>query len=567
MPRAQPKSSPLDDRARRIARAIVKGRPPPLGGDLEEYCARSPHEVFAAFAGAARHMPPAGKNEALALGFLFLLQRMLEHLRYRTDRGYDDAAKLIADFQADVVVRVEAGEVDERMLAFVGGALHQSKIPASPVLTAASARYSEKYATDRGADQDEGGPLPVGIREALGGVLEDCGGDPFTVVGSLIESGHAAPVETRGAVASALALAGIPAARSAAVLFLLDPDSAVRRAVAGVLDEVASALTPTDVRRLIAVRNWRPEGERTEVDAVIRKARAAGIACAPWEAGSIDTIVATAIDGSMTQGFLLVSSAGRKKRLSSVLTKGGIADAWSGGLEPRRGIEATLAGARVESPMISVSRVYLDHAAAHHLALTTEKGEVPPPGLLQVAETIGGAGWQPERMDFSSALSGLIAEVPAAMREPAALASVLSQSGELADIEAAEQSWFEDDPEVAQAVAGARGSSRAKLASYLLQAVIARRRGRWAEIVLRTALWMREAPPEDDLCWRDLALVAQALTDGWDMTEIGLMREVALRTIAMHRSAEPTLSERDRAEIRRALSELPAAAVTGGARR
>src|SRR5258707_11734981 len=155
MTRAQPKSSPkpkssaTDDYARRIARAIAKGRPPPFSADLDEYCERSPRQISAAFAGAARHMPPAGKDEALAIGYLFLLQRLLEHLRYRTDRGYEDAARLIADFQADVVARVDAGDVDGSMLAFVGGALHQSKIPASPELAAASAKYP--------VDENEGG--------------------------------------------------------------------------------------------------------------------------------------------------------------------------------------------------------------------------------------------------------------------------------------------------------------------------------------------------------------------------------------------------------------------------
>jgi hypothetical protein len=61
------------------------------------------------------------------MGYLFLLQRLLEHLRYRADRGYADASQLIADFQADVVAQVEAGNVDGGMPAFVGGALHQSK--------------------------------------------------------------------------------------------------------------------------------------------------------------------------------------------------------------------------------------------------------------------------------------------------------------------------------------------------------------------------------------------------------------------------------------------------------
>src|SRR5882724_1356709 len=126
MTRAQTKSSPTDHYARQIARAVSKGRPPPFSVELDEYCDSSPHEVFAAFAGVARHMPPDGKDEALAVGYLFLLQRLLEHLRYRTDRGYADAAKLIADFQADVVVQVDAGNVDALMLVFVGEALQQS---------------------------------------------------------------------------------------------------------------------------------------------------------------------------------------------------------------------------------------------------------------------------------------------------------------------------------------------------------------------------------------------------------------------------------------------------------
>jgi hypothetical protein len=530
MSRAQPKSSPTDEHARRIAQAIAKGRPPPFNDAFDRYCESSPREIFAAFTGAARHMPPAGKDEPLAIGYLFLLQRLLEHLRYRTDRGYADANQLITDFQADVVAQVKTGIVDERMLAFVAGALHQSKIPASPELAAASAK--------RLADRDEDGPLPADVHAALAGILEACDGDPFLAVGSLIESGHAMPTETRSALAVGLALAGVPEARGAAVLFLLDPNSTVRRAVAGALAQVAASLTPTEVRRLIAMRNWRPENERAEVDAVIRKARAAGIDCAPWEAGSIEAIVATTVDGATAQGFLLISPVGRKKRISSVLIKGGIADAWSGEPESRRQIEMSLAAAAgMDTPTLAVSRSYLDRIVAHELALSIEKREAPPFGLLQVAETIGGADWQPARMALGETLAGLIAEVPKAMCEPAALASVLRKSNELAELEAVAQSWFEDDPQVAQAVERARGRDRAKLATYLLQSVIARHRDRWADIILRTALWMREAPEAADLCWRELAIVAKALADGQDMAEIGLMRDIALRTIAVHGNA------------------------------
>jgi hypothetical protein len=198
--RALPKSSPTDEYAKKIAQAIAKGRPPPFSEAFDRYCESSPGEIFAAFTGAARHMPPAGKDEPLAVGYLFVLQRLLEHLRYRVDRGYDDAAKLIADFQADVVAQVGTGKVDGRMLALVGGALHQSKIPAAPEFAAASAQHA--------VDRNEDAPLPTDIRAALAGIVEACDGDPFLAVGALTENSHALPAEARGALAGALAVAG-----------------------------------------------------------------------------------------------------------------------------------------------------------------------------------------------------------------------------------------------------------------------------------------------------------------------------------------------------------------------
>jgi hypothetical protein len=530
MARPQPRYSPTDEHTRRIARAIAKGKPPPFGADLDRYCEDSPGEIFAAFTGAARHMPPAGKDEALALGYLFLLQRPLEFLRYRTDSGYAEAAKLIADFQTAVAARVESGDVDATMLAFVRGALHQAKILASPELAAATAKQA--------FDETQVGELPADVSAALGAILDASGGDPFLAAGSIIETGHTMPAEARGAMAGALADGGTSEVRGLAVLFLLDADSAVRRAVAQALARVAASLGPIDVRRLIAMRNWRPENERGEVDAIIRSARAAGIDCAQWEAGSIEEIFATAIDGSGSQAFLMISPARRKKRVSSVLTKGGIADAFVGEPESRRQIETDLAVAGMDAPMLAVSRSYLDRMMGHHLALTTEKGEAPPFGLLQVAEAIGGADWRPARMGFAETLAELMADIPNAMCEPAAVASLLRKSDKLAGLEGIAHCWFEDDPQAAQAAKQARGRNRAQVATYLLQSVIARRRDRWTEMFVRTAAWMREAPRDAGLCWRELAIVAKSLAEGRDMTEIALMRDIALRTIEVLRNID-----------------------------
>ena len=530
MARPQPKYSPTDEHARRIARAIAKGRPPPFSAELDRYCEASPGEIYTAFAGAARHMPPAGNHEALALGYLFLLQRLLEHLRYRTDSGYPEAAKLIADFQADVVVRAEAGDIDPTMLVFVGGALHQARIPASPELAAATAKHA--------FDENEVGELPADVSAALGAILDACGGDLFQAAASLSETGHAMPAEARAAMAAALPAGGTPAVRGLAVLFLLDADSAVRRVVAQALGLVAASLSPIDIRRLVAMRNWRPENERGEIDAIIRSARAAGIDCAQGEAGSAEAILASAIDGVAAQGFLMISPAGRKKRASSILTKGGIADAWSSEPESPRQIEASFAAAGMDAPMLAVSRSYLDRTIGHQLALTTENGGTPPFGLLQVAEAIGGADWRPARTVVADTLAELMSEVPKAMREPAAVASLLRKSDKLPGLAGIAHCWLEDDPQAAQMAKQARGRNRPQVATYLLQSVIARRRERWADIFLRTSAWMREAPEQDGLCWRELAIVAQALADGRDVTEIALMRDIALRTIEVLRNID-----------------------------
>lgn len=142
-------------------------------------------------------------------------------------------------------------------------------------------------------------------------------------------------------------------------------------------------------------------------------------------------------------------------------------------------------------------------------------------------------------MPFEKTLADLIAEVPKTMRQPAAVTSILRRSDELDDLERIVQSWFEDSPEVAQAIKRAPGSNHTKLATHLLQTVFARYRQKWADMALRTALWMHDASSGGDLCWPDLAIIAQALADGRDMTEIGLMHDIALRTVTAIGDARP----------------------------
>jgi hypothetical protein len=525
MAKARSKPAGIDEHARTIAKAFARGRFPQLTPEVEEFLETRPTDIFAASEGACRHLPPSGDDEALGFGYLFLLQMLLERLRYRADRGNTEAIELIAAFQAALVARAKAGEIDGTMLAYLGGAMQQAKIAASPELVALSADLDS---------EEEDALLPADVELAFDGLIDASGSDPFVLVGTFGEAAHVLPEEAKIALAGYLAADERPAARAAAVLFLLDPSAAVRRAAAVALAEVASLLSPVDLRRLIAMRNWRPEHERADVDTIIQKARAAGIACAIWDKNVPEMVQASPIDGSAAQLLRFISRAGRKKRMSSILTRNGIADAFCAAPQTRRELGQSVEAVGDDVVFLDVERSYIDRTVSHHLAQTVAHREVPPFGLLEVAETIGGADWQPTRIDFRKALDELLAELPADQRDPESIESALADSDVLIDLDEIEQSWFEDSSELREKVQSVSRRAREQFTTALLQGngAIAAHRNRWAELFVRTALWMRQAPDSDELCWPDLALVARAVLEGHDLTRIGLMRNIAERTVA-----------------------------------
>ncbi|HET6374606.1 MAG TPA: hypothetical protein VFF88_01020, partial [Methylocella sp.] len=251
---------------------------------------------------------------------------------------------------------------------------------------------------------------------------------------------------------------------------------------------------------------------------MIQGARAKGIACAPWPKIATETILASAVDGAGAQGFLLVTPEGKRKRLSSVvMLKLGVLDAWAGEPESKARIERALAEARHETSMVPVSRAYLDRRVRHELARGLALGKLPPPGLLQVAETIGGAHWPPELNDWEESLASLLTFIPPAMREPEAVQGVLAGSGDWACRCGIAESWYEDNEDAARLVAGTRRQKRKARLERVLKEVIAPQRAKWAGLFAETAHWLREAPDGAEPPWREFAILAHALKNGYDL--------------------------------------------------
>jgi hypothetical protein len=309
---------------------------------------------------------------------------------------------------------------------------------------------------------------------------------------------------------------------------LRDPDPTIRRAVMQALESDPASISPLSMRRLIATRNWHPPDERSRVDGIVRAARAKGIECASWPSGRVDAIMSSGIDGSGAQTILIVSPAGRRKCLSSILFKHGLRDAWTGEPQTERELAKMFSELAADVTVTAVSRTYLDRIVCHGIQLRLDGGECPPAGLLQLAEILGAANWQPERLDWREFLATLLAEVPPARLQPPAVAATLRDSDTWAALPGLADSWFEDDQGVARIV---RKSSRAALekqADNLLRTVIQGRRDKWAELFAWTALWLREGG--DDKPWQEFSVLADAIAKGHDLREIPVMQLIATHT-------------------------------------
>jgi hypothetical protein len=523
MSNAPLRSSRTKRYARRLAAGLVKNKVPAPTPDLDDYFEHFPEDVFVALEGFIELSAAGTANDNLAAGHLLLILGLLERIRYRCERGYDDAIRLVEKFQHTLADLSATGRIDGSTLSMVASVLHQAGVSASAELTEAVAQNAKEFVPLRSAPN---------LAALLDDLAKECGGDPFVAASMMAETGHAMPADGRALIAAEQVRSANPVIREGAVLLLLDPEPEVRRAAAAELQARITGLSPASVLRLITMRNWRAEAERPLVDAIVRAARAKGIACAAWPDGIAEAILASCIDGSGAQGFLILSPAGRRKRLSSVLLKNGVRDAWTGPPESRRGLQSALGQAAAETSMMPVSRGYFDRALRHHLHLGIAAGALPPAGLLQVAETIGGAHWQPERVDWRQALAALLAELPAALLEPQAVNTALDSSKTWADFDSISESWFEDDQDVARQVGAARGRQRTKALNYVLQSVLEHRREKWAEHFVSTALWLKEAPVGARLPWWNFAILARALSDGHDLSDISLMRDIAARTVA-----------------------------------
>jgi hypothetical protein len=360
---------------------------------------------------------------------------------------------------------------------------------------------------------------------------------PFEVIHSLQNAGAMLPATLRSFMATELALSPHLVLRDAVPIMLLDGDDSVRRGAAAALEQTAhpETMSPDTLRRAIILRNWIPAADRPAIDSAIRKARLAGVEIGAWPAPVRDLeFHASTIDGSGAQSVLAVSRSAKKGFFGGVLMRlgTGVMDAWADDDLSRGKITKLLREAQMSAPHAAVDKSFVDTLVQHGIGTSVEQGSVPPALLLEMAEFLGATEWKDRRLDIKAEAERLFGSLDPADRTPEGIDAGLKRGADWLSKDDVFASWFEDGPQVQQALAKLPRTDQARMIGVVMNDILPKARAAWAERFLLMALWSeasRDAKQRSRA--RDLALVAHALVGEGPIDAVPPMGVIALNTV------------------------------------
>lgn len=186
----------------------------------------------------------------------------------------------------------------------------------------------------------------------------------------------------------------------------------------------------------------------------------------------------------------------------------------------------------MSAPHVRVDKVFVDMLVQHGIGTAVEREAVPPALLLEMAEILGGTEWRDRRIDVKAEADRLFALLDPADRTPEGVVSGFARGlGWMAEDDVF-ATWYEDGPQVQQALAKLPRTDQAGMTAAVLTQVLPPRRTEWAERFLMMALWCQAArDPKQQAKARDLVLVAHALAADGPVDKIPIMAIIALQTV------------------------------------
>lgn len=522
---------------------VAAGQPGPNSRSVSQFLEAQPEAVLDLLGILIAEAGKKRPNDKLITAYVFMIGQALEYTRYAVEGGRADAAKLVDGVREQLVAMSKAGQVEPALLLMILRGFASAKLDPGPELRDVMDQAMEGLATS------EPGP---GALEAFDSHLEELAlavdGDPFELLTQLQEMTNAFPEDYRAGMTTWLLSSHAEAAREAAIGWLLDSSSSVRNSAASAIEHAAAegGVSGVMLRRLITLRNWRPDADRMSLDRAVQACRRKSVEISPWPQSQVREVLASGIDGAGAQSIFVLVREGRRNGIACILLKHGIGtrDAWARHGLTRAELDDFVAQAQ-EIDLFPCSLDYVRIAVAHSLAVNLHSGVMPPFPLLDAMETAGLQGIQPEELSTKAVLSLLESEANPRLLQPEVIRDVLARSRSLPEEFMFLDSWFEADDEVDHLL-GEKRLSRTKRIALVQNELLPRRSGKWAERLAWTALTLRHG--EEDEPWEALFVSAKELEAGRMPGEIPLMAHVAGVTVdayeANHlarRSASPKL--------------------------
>ena len=490
--------------------------------DLEE----APEHVFGLVDLLAKEGKKKRPSDKLIGGYAFLLAHGLEMVRFAVDREDAATMALVDRLCLHLIEAGEAGRITPPVLLLVLHQFASAKLEMGDDLRNLMQRLMESDSDAEAAVEGDA------ASNHFARMAEQFGGDPFAIHACLDQNIEAIPEGARIGLLMAAFADNEQAIREATIGFLLHASTEVRGKLAELLELSAphGQVTPTMLRRMIAMRNWLPVSDRNAIDQAIKAARKKGVECAPWPRTEVRQVLSSGIDGSGAFTVLVIGAEGGKPLVAALLFKQGfgIRDAWVRRNATNAELREIIGQVASEIGLADTSMDYVRIVCGQALAINLEAGHQPPFGLLDCAEAIGLADLNPDALPVDKLVADLIAEMDRACLSAAAVAKILRSSADWLEDYPTLQTWFEDN--VAKSI-GTKRAPRAKQMGVLLAGPLQARRRRWAELAAWTALSLKHQYGSDD--WQGFAILARELLGTRPLDEIGLMQAIAETTLAV----------------------------------
>ena len=522
-----PTDRDLKTHAKLVAKDLKAGKATANTNRAMEFMGENPDAVLGVIGLIQQASHRKRPNQALIGAYGYMFTCGLEMIRYQTERGQNWAEDLLEDIRGVLSLMAEEGAIDAGLMMLLLNGFIEAQLEPGEELTSLLGEI-----TLDGARDEPPADVPSDMGVLFDDLVQEAGGNEFQVYDALAEASQALPPEFRQVMLPQIATAENPVLRDLATLYLLDPSPDVRQSFCQVMIENASPdiISPTALRRMIALRNWVPENERHCLDAAIKRARQKHVECASWPTRQLLDIQASNIDGVGAQSVFAVIKEERKHIIASLLVKKGvgIADAWCLRDQSKASILDFSTQINAQTESISVDLDFVRLLITHHLAIGLDAGNVPSVGLLEVAEAIGLETCHPSALTVDDLITILGKDICPEKLEPKAIDQVVQNSSEWLDHFDFMESWFENDALVEEVLDKNPRSRTPGKIKAIIKSVLEPRRMKWAERFLWTALWMKQQKKSP---WQEFFVVGRELHRNRPLAQIPTMQNIAKVTV------------------------------------